>query len=57
MALKCHPTMVAYLENHRRRPGLALAVRIERMTDGWAKGPIRPWMWVESDAADAKEAA
>lgn len=38
--------MVHHLERGERPPGLALAVRIERLTDGWARGPIRPWQWL-----------
>lgn len=44
--LGCTRGMAHQLCSGTKRPGLELAVRIERATDGWAKGPIRPWQWV-----------
>lgn len=44
--LGCSGTMVFHLVRGDRPPGLTLAVTIERVTDGWARGPIRPWQWL-----------
>jgi DNA-binding transcriptional regulator YdaS (Cro superfamily) len=45
--------MVSLLVAGRRRPGLKLAVRIERTSVTWALGPIRPWEWCEPSSEEA----
>lgn len=52
-ALKCSHVMVHHVCHGTKAPGLALAVAIERVTDGWWRGPIRPHMWVEESRSDA----
>jgi transcriptional regulator with XRE-family HTH domain len=49
-------SMLAFIEQGSRAPGLTLAVRIEQVTASWPLGPIRPWEWVGA-AANGNEAA
>jgi len=46
--LGVHFTMVTHLKRRRRRPGLALAVAIERLTATWSDGPIRSDEWLRT---------
>lgn len=41
----CHKSMVSLLCTQRRRPGLDLAFKIERLSEGWEEGPIRVAEW------------
>lgn len=43
--LGCTPAFVAMMRRGEKRPGLAMAVRIERLTAQWSEGPIRPSEW------------
>lgn len=43
--LGCDPSFVSHVANGKRRPGLPLAVAIERETERWTGGAIRPREW------------
>lgn len=44
--LECNPSYVSLLQNGTRTPSLALAARIERMTQRAKDGPIMAAEWV-----------
>jgi hypothetical protein len=45
--LGCDPSFISHVANGKRRPGLPLAVAIERETALWSGGPILPREWEE----------
>ena len=42
---RCHGSMVSLIVTERRSPGRRLAVKIERETRDWERGPIRVREW------------
>lgn len=54
--LGCSAAFVTMMRRGKR-PGLALAVRVERLTAGWSEGPIRCSEWCGLDELGATEAA
>lgn len=49
--LGCSQALISKIVRGERTPGLALAFKIERETEGWAEGPIRARDWTEEDEA------
>lgn len=51
--LGCSQGLVSKILRGDRKPGLALAFKIERATEGWSEGPIRAQDWTREEPADA----
>lgn len=49
--LKCHQTTLSKICLGKRKPGRALALRIEALSVDWEEGPISPSDWDTAEAA------
>lgn len=47
--LGCSQVLVSLIESGHRRPGLAVATAIERLSAAWRWGPIRASEWLTAD--------